>query len=158
MNRVSNKIVLISGSARGMGAEEARLFISEGAKVVIGDLRVEEGQQLAQQLGNNAEFVKLDVTKQGDWKATIALCEKKFGHINVLVNNAGINNYAMFEEYTQDQLKQVLDVNLFGNFNSMKAVTQSMKASGGGSIVNISSVAGITGYPLFPAIALLNGR
>lgn len=154
MNRLLNKIVLISGGARGMGAEEARLFISEGAKVVIGDLRVEEGQQLAQRLGNNAEFVKLDVTKQENWEATIA-----FGHINVLVNNAGINNYAMFEEYTQDQLKQVLDVNLFGKFNGMKAVTQSMKASGGGSIVNISSVAGIKpAIPLFPAIALLNGR
>jgi 3alpha(or 20beta)-hydroxysteroid dehydrogenase len=147
MNRVLDKVAVISGGARGMGAEEAKLFAAEGAKVILGDLRDDEGEARAKALGENVKFVHLDVTNQDDWENAVKFAEQEFGRINILVNNAGITNYGAFEEYSLEMFKQVIDVNLFGGFNGMKAVAASMKASGGGSIVNISSVAGITGYP-----------
>jgi 3alpha(or 20beta)-hydroxysteroid dehydrogenase len=150
MKRLENKIIIISGAAKGMGAEEARLFVSEGAKVLIGDLRDEEGTQLSNELGKNTRYVHLDVTKIENWENAVAIAEREFGHVNVLINNAGITNYGTFEEYNLDQFNHILEVNLLGCFNGIKAVLSSMKASGCGAIVNISSTAGITGYPLIP--------
>jgi Dehydrogenases with different specificities (related to short-chain alcohol dehydrogenases) len=150
VGRVSDKVVMISGGARGMGAAEARMVTAEGAKVLIGDLLDQEGMQLANELGNQARYVHLDVTNPADWEKAVKVAELEFGPVNVLVNNAGINNYAPFEDYTIEQFRQVMEVNLYGNFYGMKAVVPSMKTAGNGSIINISSTAGINGYPLIP--------
>jgi len=153
MSEMSNKVALVSGGARGMGAEEVRLLVWEGAKVVFGDIVDNEGKQLAEELGDSVRFVHLDVTKSEDWNKAVETAEKEFGHVNVLINNAEIIDNGAFEEYTAEQFNKILDVNLIGTFNGMKAVTSSMKEAKGGSIINISSTAGMTGYPLISGYA-----
>jgi 3alpha(or 20beta)-hydroxysteroid dehydrogenase len=146
-SRLEGKVAIISGGARGMGAADARLFVSEGAKVVIGDLLDTEGEKVATELGENIRYVHLDVTEPSGWANAVETAEHEFGSINILVNNAGIVNYALFEEYTIEQFRKTIEVNLFGTFLGIKAVIPSMKKSGSGSIINISSVAGLSGYP-----------
>lgn len=148
MNRLKDKVAIISGGAQGMGAVEARMFSLEGSKIVIGDLLDEQGKKLAIELGRNVLYVHLDVTKPEAWNNAVKVAEDKFGPVSILVNNAGINDYATFEDYTNEQFKQVMEVNLFGNFYGMKAIVPSMKKAGNGSIINISSTAGLMGYPL----------
>jgi 3alpha(or 20beta)-hydroxysteroid dehydrogenase len=146
MARFQGKIVLISGGARGQGAAEARLLVAEGAKVVIGDLREEEGRRLAAELGPAAIFLRHDVTEEADWARAVELAEG-IGGLHGMVNNAGIfiprtlleTEPALFEQHTR--------VNQFGCFLGMKAVVGAMERSGGGSIVNISSTAGLRGSP-----------
>ncbi len=145
--RLEGKVAIISGGARGMGAADARLLVSEGAKVVIGDLLDVEGEKIAAELGKNIHYVHLDVTEPLGWANVVEIAESEFGSISVLVNNAGICNYAPFEEYTIEQFRKIIEVNLFGTFLGIKAVIESMKKSGSGSIINISSVAGLSGYP-----------
>ena len=150
MARVSGKVALISGGARGMGAAHARKLIDEGAKVVIGDLLDEVGAATAAELGENARFVHLDVTKPEDWDAAVALAVSEFGGLDVLVNNAGIVNFAPIEEYTLEQWNLIIAINLTGTFNGIKAAIPALKASGKGSIVNISSTAGLKGVAGIP--------
>ena len=150
MARVSGKVALISGGARGMGAAHARKLIDEGAKVVIGDLLDEVGAATAAELGENARFVHLDVTKPEDWDAAVAVAVSEFGGLDVLVNNAGIVNFAPIEEYTLEQWNLIIAINLTGTFNGIKAAIPALKASGTGSIVNISSTAGLKGVAGIP--------
>jgi 3alpha(or 20beta)-hydroxysteroid dehydrogenase len=150
MARVSGKVALISGGARGMGAAHARKLIDEGAKVVIGDLLDEAGAATAAELGENARFVHLDVTKPEDWDAAVAVAVSEFGGLDVLVNNAGIVNFAPIEEYTLEQWNLIIAINLTGTFNGIKAAIPALKASGTGSIVNISSTAGLKGVAAIP--------
>jgi 3alpha(or 20beta)-hydroxysteroid dehydrogenase len=150
MARVSGKVALISGGARGMGAAHARKLIDEGAKVVIGDLLDEAGAATAAELGENARFVHLDVTEPEDWDAAVALAVAEFGGLDVLVNNAGIVNFAPIEEYTLEQWNLIIAINLTGTFNGIKAAIPALKASGRGSIVNISSTAGLKGVAGIP--------
>ncbi len=147
MARLNGKVALISGGARGMGAAHARLMVAEGAKVVIGDILDADGQALAQALGPPATFAHLDVTKPDDWDAAVATAVKTYGKLNVLVNNAGIANFGPIDEYTHADWDKIIAINLTGVFNGIKAALPAMKQAQGGSIINISSTAGIRGYP-----------
>jgi 3alpha(or 20beta)-hydroxysteroid dehydrogenase len=151
MARVSGKVALISGGARGMGASHARLLVEEGAKVVIGDILDEEGTALAAELGeDSARYVHLDVTDYAEWEAAVAVATEAFGRLDVVVNNAGIANFGPIEEYTIEAWQKIIDINLTGVFYGIKAAIPALKESGKGSIINISSTAGLQGYEALP--------
>ncbi|MHC2998006.1 SDR family oxidoreductase [Microbacterium sp. HJ5] len=150
MARVAGKVALISGGARGMGASHARLLVAEGAKVVIGDLLDAEGEALAAELGDTVRYVHLDVTSYDDWQNAVDLAVSEFGGLDVLVNNAGIANFGTIEEYTLEQWDTMIAINLTGVFYGIKAAVEPLKKSGKGSIINISSTAGIQGYEALP--------
>lgn len=143
MARLDGKVAIITGAARGMGASHVRRFISEGAKVVFTDILVQEGQALAKELGQNAIFLEHDVVKESDWDRVIAEAEEKFGPVDILVNNAGIAPNNPIEETTEEEFRKVIDINQISVFLGMKAVYPSMKKVKAGSIVNISSLAGL---------------
>jgi 3alpha(or 20beta)-hydroxysteroid dehydrogenase len=150
MARVAGKVALISGGARGMGAAHAELLVAEGAKVVIGDILDEEGEATAARLGDSVRFVHLDVTKPEDWDTAVSAAVDGFGGLDILVNNAGIANFAPIEDYTLDQWNLIIAINLTGTFNGIKAGIPALKKSGHGSIINISSTAGIKGVAALP--------
>ncbi|GAA1061790.1 glucose 1-dehydrogenase [Agromyces bracchium] len=151
MARVSGKVALISGGARGMGASHARLLVEEGAKVVIGDLLDDEGAALAAELGEaNARYVHLDVTDYAQWEAAVQVATEAFGRLDVVVNNAGIANFGPIEDYTLEAWDTILKINLTGVFYGIKAAIPALKESGAGSIINISSTAGLQGYEALP--------
>src|SRR5580693_6904195 len=132
MDRLKGKVALISGGARGQGAAEARLFVSEGAKVVVGDVLDDQAASLAKQLNANGRNV-------------VAACEREFGGLDVLVNNAGIFNTSGLEDTSEELWDAIVNINQKGVWLGMKEVVAAMRKRGGGSIVNISSVAGLTG-------------
>ena len=142
--RLEGKVALISGGARGMGGAEARLFASEGARVVIGDVLVDEGKALADELGEAVRFVELDVTSEPSWEAAVAAATTEFGRLDVLVNNAGIWKIMPIAMMSSDDFMEVVKVNQLGVFLGMKAAIPAMSTNGG-SMVNISSVAGLAG-------------
>ena len=146
MDRLKGKVILISGGARGQGAAEARLFVAEGARVVIGDVLEAEGRHLKSDLGPSAAFVRQDVTQERDWETAITAAEN-FGGLHGLVNNAGIYQPRTLTETDAELFERHTRVNQLGCFLGMKAVVPLMEPSGGGSIVNISSVAGLRGSP-----------
>ena len=143
MARLDGKVAIITGGARGMGASHVRRFVSEGAKVIFTDILVEEGQALAKELGQNALFLEHDVTNATDWDSIVAEAEVKFGPVDILVNNAGIAPNKPIEDTTEEEYRKVIDVNQLSVFLGMKAVFTSMKKAKTGSIVNISSLAGL---------------
>ena len=148
MGRLDGKVALVTGGARGQGAAECKLFAAEGAKVVIGDVLVEEGEQTEAEIkaqGGEATFVRMDVSSAGDWDSAIKLAESKYGKLNVLVNNAGIVRRLVIEETTEEDWDAVMAVNAKGTFLGTKAAIPAMKKAGGGSIVNISSIAAMIG-------------
>lgn len=145
MGRVDGKVALISGGARGMGAEHARALVAEGAKVVIGDILDDEGKALADELGASARYVHLDVTSVEEWDAAVATAVNDFGLLNVLVNNAGIVALGKIGAFDMAKWQNVIDVNLTGTFLGMQASVEAMKAAGGGSIINVSSIEGMRG-------------
>lgn len=145
MGRVDGKVAIITGGARGMGASHARLLASEGAKVVIGDILDDEGEQLASEIGDAARYVHLDVTEPDQWDAAIATATGEFGTLNVLVNNAGIVNGSPLRKFPLDKWRHILDVNLTGTFLGIRAVIEPMIAAGSGSIMNVSSIEGLRG-------------
>ena len=144
MKRFDKKTVIVTGGARGMGANHARGFVAEGANVVIADILEHEGQTLAQELGDHAIFSRLDVTSDEDWAATVAAAEDAFGPVSVLINNAGIARFGVIEETEPAVWRQVIEINLTGGYLGIRAVASSMRKAGGGAIVNISSGAGFT--------------
>ena len=150
MGRVEGKVALISGGARGMGASHARLLAREGAKVVIGDVRNVEGEALAAELGASAHYVHLDVTRFDDWEKAVDGAVTRFGGLDVLVNNAGIADYGAIDVYSVEQWERLIAVNLTGVFYGIKAAVEPLKASGRGSIINVSSTAGIQGFAALP--------
>jgi len=147
MARLQGKIALVSGGARGIGAAAAHAMVAAGGKVVIGDLLDEEGEALAKQLGPSVTFAHLDVTKPDQWEAAVATTVMTYGKLNVLVNNAGITNTGAIDEYSHADWDKIIAINLTGPFNGIKAALPALKAAGGGSIINVSSIAGIRGYP-----------
>lgn len=150
MSRLSGKVAIITGAAQGMGAAHAKLFVEQGAKVILTDLNEEKGHAFATELGENAIFVKQNVTSEEDWATVIAKAEEAFGPVNVLVNNAGITMAKNMLDMTLEEYRRIVDINQVSVFLGMKAVAASMMKAGGGSIVNISSmnglVAGAVGY------------
>ena len=146
MDRLKDKIILISGGARGQGAAEARLFVAEGARVVIGDVLEDAGRALAAELGQSAAFVRQDVAQESDWEAAVRAATA-LGGLHGLVNNAGIYRPATLMETDTAAFERHMRVNQLGVFLGMKAVVPLMERSGGGSIVNISSTAGLRGSP-----------
>lgn len=150
MERLSGKVALISGAARGMGAAHAERFVEEGARVVIADVLDDEGRATAERLGDAARFVHLDVTSQDDWAAAVAVAVDEFGGLDVLVNNAGIVNWGPIGTFTLDQWNTIIAINLTGTFLGITAAVPALTARGGGSIVNVSSTAGLKGVPQLP--------
>jgi 3alpha(or 20beta)-hydroxysteroid dehydrogenase len=147
MARLTGKIALVSGGARGMGAAHARAIVANGGNVVIGDILESEGKALASELGESARFIKLDVTKTADWNAAVKLALTDFGRLNVLVNNAGIAPFATIEDFTEVEWNTTISVNLTGPFLGIKAAVAALKASAPSSIINISSTSGFIGTP-----------
>ena len=129
-----------------MGAAFAELLVAEGAQVVVGDVRDDEGAELVAGLGDAARYVHLDVTDPDDWTAAVGTAVAEFGKLNVLVNNAGIINGAPLQTFRLDKWRQILDVNLTGTFLCMQAALPDMLAARQGRIVNIASTAGQRGY------------
>ena len=146
MGRLDGKVALISGAARGQGEAQARLFAKEGAKVMLGDVLDREGEAVAAGLGEeHAAYRHLDVTNADDWEQVVAMAVERFGRVNVLVNNAGILLSHPLVGHPLDDYMKVIQVNQVGCFLGMRAVVESMRAAGGGSIVNTSSLAGLSG-------------
>ena len=146
--RLANKVALITGGARGQGAVEAKLFATEGAYVVICDILDEEGKRIESEINNtggSSLFAHLDVTDESEWQNVIATTLNSFGKLDILVNNAGIYKWAQVEETTSELWDQTMDINAKGVFLGTKHAIPAMRNSGGGSIVNISSVAGLIG-------------
>src|SRR6266566_4629855 len=146
MGRLDGKVALITGGARGMGKSHVRHFVAEGARVVFGDVLDDRGAAVAAGLGEQScRYLHHDVTSSGDWAAAVALAADAFGRLDVLVNNAGVLKFASIADMPLADFRRVLEVNAVGCWLGMKAVIEPMKAAGGGSIVNISSIEGFTG-------------
>ena len=147
--RLENKVALISGGARGMGAAEAKLFAQEGAKVVIGDVLDEDGRQTEaaiNEVGSGCLFLHLDVTDEASWQQAVAETVSRFGKLDILVNNAGVGgDRGRLEDTSVESWDRIMDINAKGVFLGTKAAIQEMRRAGGGSIINISSVYGLVG-------------
>ena len=145
MATLDNKVAIITGAARGQGHAEAELFVALGAKVVLTDIR--DGAPVARKLGDNAWFLHHDVSDEAAWSRVVTSTIERFGRVDVLVNNAGIFDPRPIRETEQNLFDLHYRVNQLGVFLGMRAVISPMIASGGGSIVNISSVSGLRGIP-----------
>nr|WP_139279709.1 glucose 1-dehydrogenase [Rhodococcus yunnanensis] len=143
----TDKVIVVTGGASGMGAAHARAFVEKGGRVVLGDVNDELGKTLSDELGENARFHHLDVSDEDDWASFMEYTESEFGPISVLINNAGIGAGGLLESMTLESWRRVLTINLDGTFLGIRAAIGSMKKAGGGSIVNISSFAGLIGTP-----------
>ncbi|MEV4129597.1 glucose 1-dehydrogenase [Nocardia sp. NPDC049707] len=147
MGRLTGKVALISGGARGMGAAHVRALAAEDARVVLGDILDEEGAALAKEIGDNAAYVHLDVREKQQWQDAVAAAVQRFGALHVLVNNAGIVNGNLLVDFELSEWQKIIDINLTGTFLGMQAATPAMIEAGGGSVINISSVEGLRGSP-----------
>ena len=146
--RLAGKVALISGAAGGMGAEEARLFAREGAKVIIADVLEDEGRQVEADIrgaGGEAVFVPLDVTREADWEQGVGAAVQRFGKLDVLVNNAGLSSTSVDDPLETEGWHRIMQVNTTGVFLGTRFAIPAMQAAGGGSIVNISSIMGFVG-------------
>lgn len=150
MGRLDGKVALISGGARGQGATEARLFVREGAKVVFGDVLDAEGRQVEAELraaGGEATYVHLDVTSEDDWREAVGTAANRYGALHILVNNAGILIRKGIEATSVEEWDRIMAINVKGVFLGTKYALPAMRQTGGGSIINISSIAGLVGNP-----------
>ncbi len=145
MNDLTGKTVIITGAARGLGAEAARLAVASGANVVLTDVLEDEGRAVVAELGGRTRFVRHDVTSEEEWQHVVDLAEAEFGAVHGLVNNAGIATGSFLAEESVEYFRKVVDINLTGVFIGMKTVIPALRTAGGGSIVNISSAAGLMG-------------
>lgn len=146
MGRLDGKVALITGGARGMGKAHVRHFVAEGAKVVFGDVLDEQGAAVAQKLSpGTCQYLHHDVTSQDDWAAAVALATGTFGKLDILVNNAGVLAHGSILDMPLAEFRRIFEINAVGCWLGMKSVIEPMKSAGGGSIVNISSIEGLTG-------------
>jgi NAD(P)-dependent dehydrogenase (short-subunit alcohol dehydrogenase family) len=146
--RLAGKVAIISGAAHGMGAEEARLFAREGAKVVIADVLETEGKRVEAEIqaaGGAALFVHTDVTSEDDWRQVVQTAVSRFGKLDILVNNAGLSSTSVPDPMDTNGWRRIMDVNATGVFLGTKYAVPAMQRAGGGSIVNISSIMGFVG-------------
>ncbi len=151
MGRLEGKVALISGGARGQGRAEAILFAQDGAKVMFGDILDEDGRKVEAEInetGGDAKYIHLNVTSEDDWEAAVRETIARHGKLDVLVNNAGISLRHQDMDIPTDDWDQIMGVNAKGVFLGTKYAIPEMKRAGGGSIINISSIAGILGRPL----------
>ncbi|MBL4868959.1 MAG: glucose 1-dehydrogenase [Pseudomonadales bacterium] len=151
MGKLEGKVAIVTGGARGQGAAEAELFIKQGAKVVITDVLEKEGKELAAKLGKDVLFLQQDVTEEESWVSVVKMTEEHFGKVDILINNAGIIRMAPLAMTSLDDYMAVINVNQVGVFLGMKSVVAAMTKAGGGSIVNISSIDGLTGMSMATA-------
>ncbi|GAB3629719.1 short-chain dehydrogenase [Pandoraea terrae] len=159
MSRLTGKVALITGAARGMGASHAARFVAEGAKVILTDVNEAGGQSLAKELGPNACFIRHDVTNADDWTKVVAQAEATFGPVTVLVNNAGILGPVVnTETLSEADYLKVCAINQHSVFLGMRAIIPSMLKAGIGSIVNISSIAGMAANYGFPSLAYVASK
>ncbi|GAA4690008.1 glucose 1-dehydrogenase [Nocardioides nanhaiensis] len=145
MGRLSGKSAIVTGAAMGQGAAIARAYVAEGARVVIADVAKDEGQALADELGEAAHFAHHDVSDETSWAAVVEDANARFGPVDVLANNAGILRFGDIERMGRDEVDLLFRVNQLGCFLGMQAVTRTMRKNGGGSIINASSVEGLAG-------------
>jgi len=146
MGRLDGKVALITGGARGMGKSHVRHFVAQGARVVFGDVLDDKGAALAAEFDEKScRYIHHDVTSEADWAAAVVLAADAFGRLDVLVNNAGVLAFATIADMPLAEFRRILEVNAVGSWLGMKAVIEPMKAAGGGSIINISSIEGFTG-------------
>ena len=157
MGRVSGKVAIVTGGASGVGKDDAILLVKEGAKVVLTDLNEKDGNAVAAQIGDNALFVKHDISSEDGWKEVIARTEERFGGVDILVNNAAILIAGAIEDTTLEDWQKIQRVNSDGYFLGCKYGYAAMKKRGGGSIVNMSSMAGIGGVSSFCAYSASKG-
>jgi 3alpha(or 20beta)-hydroxysteroid dehydrogenase len=143
VGRLDGKVALVTGGARGQGEAEVRLFAAEGAKVVAADVRADAGEALAAELGDDVAFVRHDVSSESSWEAAVATVVERFGGLDVLVNNAGIGHVAPLAKHSLEDYERIIAVNQTGVFLGIRAAIGPMTDRGGGSIVNISSGAGL---------------
>ncbi|MBL5980653.1 cyclopentanol dehydrogenase [Petrotoga sp. 8T1HF07.NaAc.6.1] len=158
--RLEGKVAIITGSARGMGRAEAELFAKEGAKVVVADVLEDQAKEVADKInkdGHEAIAVKLDVTKADEWKKVVDQATEKWGKVDVLVNNAGIATMNGIEDATEEEWDRVINTNAKSQFLGIKYVLPAMKKATKGSIINISSIAGIIAFPNMPVYSASKG-
>lgn len=159
MGRLQGKVAIVTGASRGMGSSHATRFVAEGAKVVLTDINAAAGQALADSLGPNALFCQQDVTRSEDWQKVVAAAEAKFGPVNVLVNNAGVlGPLAATADMEEADYLKVIAINQHSVYLGMHHVIPSMQKAGGGSIVNISSIAGMVANYGFPNLAYVGSK
>ncbi|CDF85645.1 glucose 1-dehydrogenase [Pseudomonas sp. QL9] len=157
MNRMQGKVCIVTGAASGIGREDAKLLAAEGARVVLTDLNEEAGRAAAAEIGDNALFIRHDIASEDDWKQVIKLTLERFGRLDVLVNNAAILAMANIEDTSLELWRKVQTINGDGYFLGCKHAIAAMKDSGGGSIVNMSSVAALGGMAEFCAYSASKG-
>ncbi|BCL28713.1 SDR family NAD(P)-dependent oxidoreductase [Streptomyces aurantiacus] len=145
MGKLDGRVVLVTGGARGQGEQEARLFVEEGAEVVVADVLDEQGETLAKELGARARYVHLDVSREDDWVAAVAAAKDAYGKVDGLVNNAGILRFNALVDTPLDEFMQVVRVNQVGVFLGIRALAPEIEAAGGGTVVNTASYTGLTG-------------
>ena len=146
MGKLDGKVAIITGAAQGMGASHAKLFVSEGAKVAVTDVKVDEGTKLVESLGaDNAIFIKHDVSSEDDWNNVVKTTKDKFGKIDILVNNAGITFAKGIQDISKDDYVKIFQINQLGSFLGLKAVAKEMTAQHTGSIITVSSLNGLVG-------------
>lgn len=157
MQRVEGKVCIITGAASGIGREDALLLAREGAKVVLTDLNEEAGRQVAAEIGANALFIRHDIASESDWQNVVKTTVEHFGRLDVLVNNAAILALGSIEDTTLELWQKVQKINGDGYFLGCKYAIQAMKENGGGSIINMSSVAALGAMPMFCAYSASKG-
>ncbi|MFA7554867.1 MAG: glucose 1-dehydrogenase [Spongiibacteraceae bacterium] len=159
MNRLIGKVAIVTGASQGMGEAHARMMVAEGAKVIMTDINEDAGQALATELGENTLFIKQNVASAADWKKVVEQGEAAFGTINVLVNNAGVlGPVSSMSGLSEEAFNKVCDINQLGVFLGMQAVLPSMEKAGVGSVINVSSIAGIIAVYGAPNIAYVASK
>lgn len=157
MNRVQGKVCIVTGAASGVGREDALLLAREGAKVVLTDLNEEAGRAVAAEIGADALFIRQDIASEADWQQVVKTTLERFGRLDVLVNNAAILALGSIEDTSLELWQKVQRINTEGYFLGCKYAIAAMKESGGGAIVNMSSVAALGGMPMFCAYSASKG-
>lgn len=157
MGRVAGKVAIVTGAASGMGRADAELLAREGARVVLADLNEEDGQAAAEAIGAQARFMRLDVSDEDNWQQVVAATVAEFGGLHILVNNAGMMNLGSVVDTTLEAWRKLMAVNAEGVFLGCKHAIPAMENSGGGSIVNISSLAALQGMSYIAAYSASKG-
>ncbi|MEU0811389.1 glucose 1-dehydrogenase [Streptomyces sp. NPDC005970] len=153
MGKLDGRVVIVTGAARGQGEQEARLFVAEGARVLLGDVLDEQGEALAKELGDAARYVHLDVGREADWGAAVAAAKDAFGGVDGLVNNAGVLRFNELVGTPLEEYLAVVQVNQVGTFLGMRTVAPELAAAGAGTIVNTASYVALTGMALVTSYA-----